>query len=242
MPVRIYQNMPLSSDTLVTLDEKASHHVGRVLRLQIDDELILFNGQGKEYIARITHITKQSVQAHVHALRSNHTESPVSIVLAQGIARGEKMDFIVQKAVELGATQIVPLVTARSNVRLEGDRSKKRIEHWQAIAIHAAEQSGRSVVPLITPIFSLTAWLQQNPAGLRFVLSPHVSEKLPQNPADLPSSITILIGPEGGLSEPEIDQAVQQGFKPLNVGPRVLRTETASIVALSLLQARFGDL
>ena len=165
---------------------------------------------------------------------------PVEIYLAQGIARGEKMDFVIQKAVEMGVTQIYPVITERCNVRLDSEREQKRLQHWQAVVVSACEQSGRNYVPIVHAPMKLNLWLDSVNADKKFVLSPHVENKLQEKMAQ-PASIAILIGPEGGLSDQEVSAASQHGFTALQLGPRVLRTETAALAALAVLQFQFGD-
>ncbi len=238
---RFYQPGPLSEDSLIWLNDNAAHHLARVLRIKTGDALLLFNGQGGEYQAVVTQVTKKGVEVKVGSFSAREVESPVKIEVAQGIARGEKMDFIVQKAVELGVSRIAPLVTERGNVRLTGEREQKRWQHWQAVAVSACEQCGRNRVPEIGSPISLQAWLPTVTADYRFVLSPHVQNNLPASiPAQ--SSILLLIGPEGGLSDDEVAAAVAHGFMPLRLGPRVLRTETAALAAITALQCRYGDL
>lgn len=238
---RIYQNQILSVNSEVQLGEQASHHLARVMRAVVGEEVTLFNGQGGEYTATIQQINKRNIQVVVTAFSAREAESPINITLAQGLARGEKMDFIVQKAVELGVKNIVPLVTERCNVKLEGAREEKRVQHWQAVAISACEQSGRNFVPFIQAPISLRDWLPQVQADKRFVLSPHVAEKWPEERVSPGTHIILLIGPEGGLSEAEIKMATSHHFLPLNLGPRVLRTETASLAAIAMLQTKYGD-
>jgi 16S rRNA (uracil1498-N3)-methyltransferase len=239
---RIYQPIHLAPLTTVQLDSDASHHLARVLRAKVGDGLILFNGQGGEYTAVITHIDKKRVEVNVLDFIPRDVESPIQIQLAQGIARGEKMDFIVQKAVELGVTKIIPLVTERCNVRLDKEREEKRLQHWQGVIISACEQSGRNAVPQLATATALDQWLASVPSSAyRFVLSPHVEKKLPVDVISAHSTIVLLIGPEGGLSDAEVALAIKNGFMPLNLGPRVLRTETATIAAIAALQARYGD-
>lgn len=242
MTIRIYQNTELKSGNSIQLDTQASHHLARVLRAAVGDELVLFNGEGGECVATIEKIDKKNVTVMLGTLEARDVESPINLWLAQGIARGEKMDFIIQKAVELGVTKIFPLQTERVNVQLKGDREAKRIQHWQSIVISACEQSGRNRLPEIAAPQNYMNFLQDVSADHAFVLSPHVKnvdDRVNIKPAE---SILLLIGPEGGLSDMEVAAAVQQGYKPLRLGPRVLRTETASIAALAKLQAQFGDL
>jgi len=238
---RIYQPVNLDVQSVLRLDEKASHHLARVLRANIGDQLVLFNGQGGEYAAEITHIDKKAVTVNITAFSQREVESPINIHLAQGMARGEKMDFIVQKAVELGVTHIAPLLTERCNVRLDGEREEKRLQHWQAVAISACEQSGRNRLTELSAPATLTDWVTQVKADYKFVLSPHVENRLPEVVLPPHAVIVLLIGPEGGLSDQEVSLARENGFLPLNLGPRVLRTETATIAAIAALQLRFGD-
>lgn len=239
--IRLFQNTKLIVGEMLRLDEQASHHLARVLRANVGDEVVLFNGQGGEFEAVIKQIDKKGVDVEVRCFNAREVESPITICLAQGIARGEKMDLIVQKAVELGVAQVVPLLTERCNVRLDTARETKRVQHWRAVAVSACEQSGRNRIPEITGTQDLTEWLKQVQADYRFVLSPHIAAKLPELNVANQTSIALLIGPEGGLSEEEIQLALTHGFLALNLGPRVLRTETASIAALSVLQYCYGD-
>lgn len=238
---RIYQSVLLEPHTVIRLDEQASHHLARVLRCSVNDKLVLFNGQGGEYHATITHINKKNVTVEINDFLSREAESPLQLVLAQGIARGEKMDFIIQKAVELGVQTIFPLITERGNVRLEGPREEKRLQHWRSIIISACEQSGRNRIPAIHAPQLFPAWLEQVDSDLTFILSPHEPDQRSIGELAPGKSITVIIGPEGGFSEHEITLATQKHILPLRLGPRVLRTETATIAAISVLQARFGD-
>lgn len=240
--MRIYQPVSLVVGNTLELDSKAQHHLVHVLRASVGDVLTLFNGQGGEYTAHISRITKKSVEVMIQDFTPREVESPMHIQLAQGIARGEKMDFIVQKAVELGANSIIPLLTERCNVRLDKEREAKRLEHWQAVVISACEQSGRNRIPAVKAPALLEEWLANVPAdSLRFVLSPHVTAKLPIITPPANGNIILLIGPEGGLSDKEVELAVLNGFLPLNLGKRVLRTETATIAAITALQLYYGD-
>lgn len=239
---RIYQPIPLSSNSIIHLDANASNHVVRVLRLTTGAPLILFNGEEGEYTATLINIDKQRAAVKIDAHNAINVESPLHIHLGQGIARGEKMDYIIQKAVELGVTDITPLFTERCEVKLTGERLTKKIHHWQAIAIAACEQSGRTKIATVHPPLSIDQWLQQQHPGLRFVLHHRAQQKLSATPEKTSTHITLFIGPEGGLSPQEIAAAEQHHFKPLQLGPRILRTETASLVAITALQCYFGDI
>lgn len=237
---RLYQSADLSLHQSLLLDDKASHYLLHVLRAKTGDSLTLFNGQGGEYKAVIDRLDKKAVTVKIQSFDAREVESPIQIHLAQGVARGEKMDTIVQKSTELGVASIIPLITERCNVRLDKEREAKRREHLQAVAVSACEQSGRNRVPTITAFADYQQWLPTSQSTLKFVLSPHVNNALP----DLKNaeSILLLIGPEGGLSNNEVDAALSHGFIPLNLGPRVLRTETASLAAIAALQWEYGDL
>lgn len=240
MPVsRIYQPVPLAVGML-QLEENASHHLARVLRAAVKDEVIIFNGEGGEYHGVIQQINKKNVVVELSKFVDRNSESPVAISLAQGIARGEKMDFVIQKAVELGVSEIFPIISERCNVRLDQEREQKRMQHWQAVVISACEQSGRNRLPVVHAPLMLNDWLEQSHAEMKLVLSPHVTKKL-KDVSVKPASIAVLIGPEGGLSEREIETTIKYNFTALNLGPRILRTETAAVAALSVLQFQFGD-
>lgn len=243
MPIsRIYQPIELSVNTTLRLSENASHHLARVLRASVNDEIILFNGKGGEFTAVIKKIEKKFIEVEINAFSDRDAESPIKIHLGQGIARGEKMDFIIQKAVELGVSTITPLMTERCNVRLDQAREEKRLQHWQGVIESACEQSGRNRIPTLSATQSLADWIKTTSADLCFTLSPHATAKLSAVDASAAKNVAILIGPEGGLSPQEIQLATQSHFKSLNLGPRVLRTETAALAALSILQSHFGDM
>lgn len=218
-----------------------AHHVAHVLRLAAGDELIVFDGQGIEYPAVIERIGKASVTLRAGAGRAVDRESPLTVDLAQGISSGERMDYTIQKAVELGVRSIQPLNTERSVVRLSPERAVKRMAHWQAVAAAACEQCGRNRVPVVLPVATITTWLAHVPQGvLRFTLAPGAATSL--HALDAPAApVVLLVGPEGGLSPRERQDAEASGFTPVRLGPRVLRTETAALAALAAMQALWGD-
>lgn len=236
---RIYQNIPLAINQTVQLEEKASHHLSRVLRVSIGDSITVFNGEGGEYTAIIKQINKKNVVIETIQFIDRDVESNLKIHLAQGIARGEKMDFVIQKAVELGVTHITPLITERCNVHLSNEREVKRLKHWQSVVISACEQSGRNRLPTIDAPLDFATWINEIKPENGFVLTPHHQTQL--KATSIPSA-TLLIGPEGGLSEQEIAKALQHGWQTLHLGPRILRTETATIAAITVLQFQYGDL
>ncbi|MFA7386210.1 MAG: 16S rRNA (uracil(1498)-N(3))-methyltransferase [Thiohalobacteraceae bacterium] len=239
---RIYLPVPLQSDSEVALDARAVGHVVRVLRLRVGDLVCLFNGDGKDYAAELIEVRKDQARCRVGDARVRATESPLSIELAQGISRGERMDFTLQKAVELGVRRIVPLATERSQVRLSGEREEKRLQHWQGIILHACEQSGRSRIPELGSVQRLDQWLTtrlRSDRGLFLDPEGDVNVSGLNPPIE---ALSLLVGPEGGLSPAERELAVSAGFQRLRLGPRVLRTETAALTALAALQGIWGDL
>ncbi len=238
---RIYTPQPLAPSSTLALDAEAAHHVARVLRMQSGDALILFNGDGNEYPAAIASVDKKSVQVVLEAANTFDRESPLAIHLGIAISKGERMDWVIQKATELGVTEITPLQTERVEVRLNSEREGKKLSHWQAIAISACEQCQRNRIPVIHSPQSLSTWLAAINTEAKFVLH-HRSEVALESYAEKPKSVALLIGPEGGLSEAEILLAEKKDFAPLRLGPRVMRTETAPIAALGILQFLWGDL
>ncbi len=238
---RIYTDSALATGSTCELDDNAAGHVGRVLRMQPGQQLILFNGDGKDYEASIAAANKKQVQVEVTGETVKSSESPLEVVLGQTLSKGDRMDYAVQKAVEMGVSRIVPLTTERCDVKLKGDREEKRLRHWQQVAISAAEQCGRARVPEILPVMTVTQWLEHSQnCDLRLVLH-HRTEKSLASLAK-PGSVALMIGPEGGLSAEEITQAENSGFLPVALGPRVLRTETAPVAALALCQWLWGDI
>lgn len=242
MTIRIFQPIPLSANAVVQLDEPASHHLARVLRCQKGESVVIFNGEGGEFAGNIVEIGKKQVTVELHSYVDRDVESPLDIWLAQGISRGEKMDYTIQKAVELGVNKIIPLFTERCNVKLDGERSEKRQQHWQSIVASACEQSGRNRVPEVTMPQTLKNWVTTVDAVRCFVLSPYAEHKLKNQTISAGARVILLMGPEGGLSENEIEYAAAQHFLPLNLGPRILRTETAALAAITALQCQFGDM
>jgi len=243
MTTRIFQPLPLEAGKHFLLDASASHHLAIVLRARRGDSVTLFNGQGGEYPATIRRIEHRQVEVELGAHSDRDVESPLKLHLGQGISRGEKMDFTLQKAVELGISAVTPLLTVRCNVRLVKERFEKKLQHWRGIAIHACEQCGRNRLPDISAPMLLAEWVERVSVEQAFVLDPLASQSLKQRVLDKPfSSAALLIGPEGGLEASEVALAQTKGFAPLSLGPRVLRTETAGLAAISALQCLAGDM
>ena len=237
---RIYCQQALSADATVELSPERSHYVQNVLRLKAGARLHVFNENDGDFRADIIELSKQSVVLNLSGAVAVKTESPCTIHLGQGLSRGERMDVVMQKATELGAASVTPVITQYCEVKLSGDRLQKKLSHWRNIAISACEQSGRTVVPMIHPPMPISEWLEQPFEGLSLVADPDSTAHLPDQ-KDV-SNIRLLIGPEGGFSPEEVAMAQEQGFSAWFLGPRVLRTETAPIAALAILQARWGDL
>ncbi len=240
--IRIYQPGTYNLHDLVELSEPASHHVIRVLRMRASDSLTLFCGDNREFSALITHVKKHHVTVRIEGVQSVSRESPCVIHLAQGIAKKEHMPFIIQKAVELGAASITPLITERSVIKLNSKQLQKKHAQWEAIAIKACEQSGRNILPPIYPPCHLETYLENCVAANKYLLDPKAETAWRDFPAQPAGDIALLIGPEGGLNPPEILEAKTLDFQGISLGPRILRTETATLAALSVLQALEGDL
>lgn len=237
--IRLYVDLPLNAETRVELPEGAAYHLCKVLRAKVGYDISLFNGDGFDYSARVADIGKKSVWVEITGKTSGPAPSPVQVHIGQVISKGDRMDYMVQKATELGVTQITPLFSERCDVRLDEDRQGKRLQHWQQIALHACEQSGRTDIPVIQPAITLADWLTQRSEECRLVLHYENAQPLPSTP--VPGSIALLIGPEGGLTNTELRLAHDQGFQTWALGPRILRTETAPVAALSVLQWIWGD-
>mgnify|MGYP001821175153 FL=1 len=237
---RIYTAASIEANGDIELEPGPSRHLSRVLRLKIGDSLVLFNGSGGQYPARITAIDRKSVRASVGDFEPVELESKLCLQLGIAISRGERMDWVVQKATELGVSSIAPLLSERTEVRLDPERADKKLRHWQQIAISACEQCGRNRPPRILPLTGLEQWLDKVDAQVRLVLHPSAGNSAPEQSP--PASVALLVGPEGGYSEEEIVKAEQAGFRSLQLGPRVLRTETAPLAAIAILQARWGDM
>jgi len=240
--IRVYVDQLLATDSDLLLPEAAAYHVSRVLRLRAGAPIVAFDGSGGDYRCEILAIEGDRVRVRVGSRTPGLPESPLGITLVQAVSRGERMDWTLQKAAELGVRAIVPVLSARSVVRLDDKQAAKKLRHWQAIVAGACEQCGRSVPPEVHAPQELAAYLANAPReGQRFVLSPSGPASL-AGLASVTPRVKLLIGPEGGLDDAELERAAQAGFAPVRLGPRVLRTETAGIVALTVLQALWGDL
>jgi len=245
--LRFYSAENLSTDATVKLSDNAAVHATRVLRLNVGDTIKLFNGDGLDYTCELLSVKKSEVLAKVKSSEAINNESPLNITLLQGISSGDRMDYTLQKAVELGVTMIQPLSTERSVVKLSAERAEKRLEHWQNVVRSACEQCGRAKIPHVVAPVSLTAWLGANiyeasgaSSVTRILLNPIGAEQLSMLPKTT-QYIQLLIGAEGGLSQSEIDLVASHGFQSIILGPRILRTETAAIAAIATMQTLWGD-
>lgn len=238
---RIYHPQPLLVAAEVILSEDAAAHVGRVLRMQPGQSINLFDGSNFQFTAVLTEVSKKQVKALVQDGQLRNCESPLHIHLGQVISRGEKMEFTIQKSIELGVNVITPLISTRCGVKLDSARLEKKRLQWQKIAIGACEQCGRNVIPEIRPVQTLSEWCTEPEQGLKLNLHPRAQLSINTLPTPI-SRIRLLIGPEGGLDSDEIRFAAQHQFNDILLGPRVLRTETTALTAITALQLRFGDL
>jgi len=239
---RFYCPQPLVNGSTIELPEAVAHHL-HVVRLQPGAALTLFNGEGGQYRATLVESGKRRATAVIDAHEAIEAEAPYSVTLAQGLPEGSKMDWIVEKAVELGVAAIQPLAAARSVVRLSGERLEKRHAHWHGVIVAASEQCGRNRLAQLLPMADVQPWLAgtAGAGAARILLSPRATESLAGwARANPPQAVTLLIGPEGGLSPQEEDAAVAAGALSLSMGPRVLRTETAGLAALAVLAGAWG--
>ncbi len=236
---RLYTNTALQIGNAIELDDDNAHYARSVLRLKNDAPIILFNGMGGEFVGKILEVSRKSVRIELENFVDRSVESNLKIQLGLGISRGDRMDFSVQKAVELGVTSITPLITERCVVQFKDEKKSQRWQHWQKIIQHAAEQSGRTVLPSFSDILTLNSWVVGQ-GGLKVFLDPYAEKNLmqllPEN-----NSVTLLTGPEGGFSSVERETAKAAGFIPVRLGARILRTETASLAALAAVQMLWGD-
>ena len=232
----------INGDTAVLEDDRA-RYLGRVLRLRVGDELTVFDGTGPEWAATVTAMTRNSATLALGDRVETATESPLRIHLVQGVSRGERMDYVVQKATELGVKRITPVLTEYGVVKLDDSRAARRQLHWQGVAASACEQSGRTRLPLIDTPLSLKEWFgaAAGDADVDLILAPGATMPLAQVPAPR-TEVCILIGPEGGFSQTEYEDAAIAGFQAVSLGPRILRTETATVAALAVMQNAWGDL
>ena len=236
---RFYLPTALAPHTTLNLPDNIIRHI-HVLRLNAGDSITLFNGTGNDFAATLQTIGKRHAECHIHAQRQPENESPLAITLVQAVSSGERMDFTLQKSVELGVRAICPIISERCVVRLSGERADKRVQRWQDIAIAACEQSGRSIVPTVLPIVSFSDYLRQMPPELHLMMSLRRATTL-RDIAPAPQTLRLMIGPEGGWTPAEEQAALAAGVQTITLGKRVLRTETAAMAAMAAMQVLWGD-
>ncbi|MDE9462651.1 16S rRNA (uracil(1498)-N(3))-methyltransferase [Xenorhabdus bovienii] len=238
---RIYHPERLSVESEIYLSDEAANHVGRVLRMSNGQPLQLFDGSNQVFDAELIEASKKTIKVRITDGKLSDHESPLNLHLGQVMSRGEKMEFTIQKSVELGVNTITPLLSERCGVKLDAERLEKKLQQWKKIMISACEQCGRNRIPEIRPVMSLEAWCAENDGSLKLNLHPRANQSI--NTLPLPvEKIRLLIGPEGGLSAEEIEMTANHQFTDILLGPRVLRTETTALTAITALQVRFGDL
>ena len=238
---RLYHPELITQLGTLFLSDDAAGHIGRVLRMKPEQEILLFDGSGAEFPAKITEVSKKNVQVEILRKVEKSIESPLDIHLGQVVSRGEKMEFTIQKSVELGVNTITPLISERCGVKLDPERFEKKLVQWQKIAIAACEQCGRNKVPVVRPLMKLEEWCAEQDDALKLNLHPRAKYSINTLPTPV-EKVRLLIGPEGGLSAEEISMTEKHQFEETLLGPRVLRTETAALTAITALQVRFGDL
>ena len=237
---RIFTDQPLSTDTEVILEDSAARHLATVLRARPGEPVILFNGKGGEYWGTLGQVSGKKVMVTLTGFDETNRESPLITRLGIGLSRGERFEWVLQKATELGVSEIFPLITERTEVKLKGEREEKKLQRWQQVIVSACEQSGRNRLPLLHPLQPLADW-QGVDGELKLVLHHRSALGIGELRPLRPATVAMAIGPEGGLSDDEIQQLSKSGFQNLTLGPRVLRTETAPIVALGVFQSLWGD-
>lgn len=239
---RVYLSHPLRINEPLELSGDVAHYIGTVLRLKAGSTVALFNGDDGEFLADLQDVSKKQARLLPREAVGNRADPRLPIHIGIGLSRGDRMDIVIQKSTELGVSRVRPLFTERCEVKLDDKRAAKRQAHWQKVAISATEQSGRCRVPVIEAPLALTDWLQQSHPGSCLVLDPYAEARLTLPPDHGQSPVTLLSGPEGGLTDEEVRAAAGQGFTPVTLGPRILRTETAPLAAVSILQYLVGDL
>ncbi len=238
---RLYTPDTLNKGQKIELKTDNAHYVRTVLRLKKDQSIMLFNGWGGEYLCVIQEVSRKRVTVLIGELVDRVVESPLHVTLGLGVSRGDRMDWAVQKAVELGVNNISPLITERCVVKFKADKKQQRLQHWKNIVQHATEQSGRTILPTISPIQAMVGWIEEQ-QGLKIFLDPYAEKSLNDLTPDTDRmKVTLLSGPEGGFSGAERELAIFAGFTPVRMGKRILRTETAALSALSAMQMLWGD-
>ncbi len=238
---RLYIDRSLNRGQTIELDDESGHYLRSVLRLKKQAQVILFNGLGGEYRCTLLEVSRKRVRINIDEKIARSVESPLEVSIGMGISRGDRMDMAVQKSVELGVNHISPIITQRCNVMIKAEKAEQKLKHWQKIAQHAAEQCGRTVVPQINPIVTFASWIETEfSEALKIFLDPYAEKPLTQL-ENQHTKVVLLTGSEGGFCEQEKKIAIDRQFIPIRLGQRILRTETASLAALSAVQLLWGD-
>ena len=242
---RFYHSKPININENIVMDDFAAHHALKVMRLKNNDQLILFNGDGSDYTGQVINISKHQGTVSIKSKKNIRSESNLRVILLQALTSSEKMDLIIQKTTELGISEIQPIVCERSIVKIKKEKIEKKLSHWRQVAIAACEQCGRAKVPKIHEPENITKYLEriiESDKDTKIILSPEASKSLDNIAPNIKQDIKVLIGPEGDFTKQELDLSIQNGFSPIKIGPRILRTETAPISILSILQYKYGDI
>ena len=242
---RFYHSKPINLNETIVMDGFASHHALKVMRLKNNDQLILFNGDGSDYTGQVINITKRQVEVSIKSKKNIGSESNLKVIILQALTSSDKMDLIIQKTTELGISEIQPIVCERSIVKIKKDKIDKKLSHWRQVAIAACEQCGRAEIPKIREPENIIKYLErvmESDKDTKIILSPEAAQSLDNIIPNSKQAIKVLIGPEGDFTKQELDFSIQKGFSPIKIGPRILRTETAPITILSILQYKYGDI
>jgi len=242
---RFYHSKAITINESIVMDDFSAHHALKVMRLKSDDKLILFNGDGSDYEGQVININKRKVEVLINSKKNINNESDLKVTLLQAITSNEKMDWIIQKTTELGINEIQPILCDRSIVKIKNDKIEKRLLHWHQVSIAACEQCGRAKIPKINKPENITKYLEKISTtnnSLKIILSPTATKSLDEINCNSDKNIKVLIGPEGDFTKQELELAIKKDFLPVKIGPRILRTETAPISILSILQYKYGDI
>ena len=242
---RFYHSKPININETIVMDEFAAHHALKVMRLKINDQLILFNGDGSDFTGQVIRISKRQVEVSIKSKKNIKNESNLKVILLQALTSSEKMDLIIQKTTELGISEIQPIICERSIVKIKNEKIEKKLSHWRQVSIAACEQCGRAKIPTIHKPENIIKYLDKimkSDKDTKIILSPEATKSLDNVIPNMKQDIKVLIGPEGDFTKQELDLSIQNGFSPIKIGPRILRTETAPISILSILQYKYGDI
>ena len=242
---RFYHSKPIKINEIIVMDDFAAHHALKVMRLKITDQLILFNGDGSDFTGQVIRISKRRVEVSIKSKKTVKNESNLKVILLQALTSSDKMDLIIQKTTELGISEIQPIICERSIVKIKNEKIEKKLLHWRQVAIAACEQCGRAKIPTIHKPENIIKYLEkiaESNKDIKIILSPEVTKSLNNFIPNKKQCIKVLIGPEGDFTKKELDFSIQKGFSPIKIGPRILRTETAPLCILSILQYKCGDI